>query len=868
MTEKISGGAFKQMVAFGAACITREKQAINDLNVFPVPDGDTGTNMSLTIQTAAAELKKCEPATVGEAAKITASALLRGARGNSGVILSLLFRGLSKSAKGLEEMDGVQLAAAMSEGVTTAYGAVMKPAEGTVLTVSRLAAARAEEAAQEQNCAEYVLAEAIATGYETLAETTEMNPVLKKAGVVDAGGKGYLIILEGMLSSLRGEPMPEVEEEPEHDKADFAAIGDEDITFAFDTVFIVRKNDPNVDLAPFRAYLDSIGDSLVIGEDDESFKVHVHTDTPGEALTAAQRYGTLELAKIENMRTQAADLAAGRKAQSTDDLDAIEAELEQAEQAEVPAEKRYGFLAVCAGDGLAAAFRDLGVDRVVSGGQTMNPSTEAILREVNHTPSEIVFVLPNNKNIVMAAQQCVGLTEKQVIVVPTHSIPQGISAMMSVDTAEEDPQAILAAMTEAAAAVTTAQITYAARNSDFDGFAINEGDYLALLDGKLFGTERDITSLLTRLAALAAERGTSLHSRQELERLQAQMHTDRAGREALLERFRRSNEEAGREMDIHRQKAEELRTQCGRLKEQLASLATEKLELERRRTQQNQEMQRCNEEVLHTEREVARLEQQKNAAAMEEKNILDKLWERYELSHSEAQSQRMELESIPKATRRIGELNREIKSLGTPNIGAIEEFDRVNTRYTYLSEQRTDVEKAKEELTGVIDEITRQMTEIFAQQFRLLNESFQETFLELFGGGKARLELEDENDILGCGIEIKVQPPGKQLKTITLLSGGEKAFVAIALYFAIMKVHPTPFCVMDEIEAALDEANVVRYARYMRRIAGKTQFIVITHRRGTMEEADVLYGVTMQERGVSRILTINLNDMAKELKIK
>ena len=506
MTEKISGGAFKQMVAFGAACITREKQAINDLNVFPVPDGDTGTNMSLTIQTAAAELKKCEPATVGEAAKITASALLRGARGNSGVILSLLFRGLSKSVKGLEEMDGVQLAAAMSEGVTTAYGAVMKPAEGTVLTVSRLAADRAEEAAQEQNCAEYVLAEAIATGYETLAETTEMNPVLKKAGVVDAGGKGYLIILEGMLSSLRGEPMPEVEEEPEHDKADFAAIGDEDITFAFDTVFIVRKNDPNVDLAPFRAYLDSIGDSLVIGEDDESFKVHVHTDTPGEALTAAQRYGTLELAKIENMRTQAADLAAGRKAQSTDDLDAIEAELEQAEQAEVPAEKRYGFLAVCAGDGLAAAFRDLGVDRVVSGGQTMNPSTEAILREVNHTPSEIVFVLPNNKNIVMAAQQCVGLTEKQVIVVPTHSIPQGISAMMSVDTAEEDPQAILAAMTEAAAAVTTAQITYAARNSDFDGFAINEGDYLALLDGKLFGTERDITSLLTRLAALAAER--------------------------------------------------------------------------------------------------------------------------------------------------------------------------------------------------------------------------------------------------------------------------------------------------------------------------------------------------------------------------
>ena len=505
MTEKISGGAFKQMVAFGAACITREKQAINDLNVFPVPDGDTGTNMSLTIQTAAAELKKCEPATVGEAAKITASALLRGARGNSGVILSLLFRGLSKSAKGLEEMDGVQLAAAMSEGVTTAYGAVMKPAEGTVLTVSRLAAARAEEAAQEQNCAEYVLAEAIATGYETLAETTEMNPVLKKAGVVDAGGKGYLIILEGMLSSLRGEPMPEVEEEPEHDKADFAAIGDEDITFAFDTVFIVRKTSDKP-LDGLRAYLGSIGDSLVIGEDDESFKVHVHTDTPGDALNEAQKYGTLELAKIENMRTQAADLAAGRKAQSTDDLDAIEEELEKSEAAVAAPEKRYGFLAVCAGEGLAAVFRDLTVDRIVSGGQTMNPSTEAILQEVNRTPSEVVFILPNNKNIIMAAQQCVGLTEKQVIVVPTATVPQGISAMMAVDPDNDDPQAILAAMTEAAANVTTAQITYAARNSDFDGFAINEGDYLALLDGKLFGTERDITSLLTRLAALAAER--------------------------------------------------------------------------------------------------------------------------------------------------------------------------------------------------------------------------------------------------------------------------------------------------------------------------------------------------------------------------
>ena len=505
MTDRISGGAFKQMVAFGAACIAQQKQAINDLNVFPVPDGDTGTNMCLTIQTAVNELRKNQPATVEEAAKITASGLLRGARGNSGVILSLLFRGMSKALKGVAEADGTQLAAAMQEGVATAYGAVMKPAEGTVLTVSRLAAQRALEAAGERNDADYVLEEAIKTGYATLAETTEMNPVLKKAGVVDAGGKGYLIILEGMLRALRGEEIPEVEEQVE-EKADFAAIGDENITFAFDTVFIVRKT-TNRPLDGLREYLGGIGDSLVIGEDDESFKVHVHTDTPGDALNEAQKYGTLELAKIENMRTQAADLAAGRKAQSTDDLDAIEEELEKSACAVAAPEKRYGFLAVCAGEGLAAVFRDLGVDRIVSGGQTMNPSTEAILREINQTPSEVVFVLPNNKNIIMAAQQCVGLSEKEVVVVPTATVPQGISAMMNVDPEEPDAQVILQAMTDAAANVTTAQITYAARNSDFDGFAINEGDYLALCDGKLMGTDRSLDVLLERLARMASDKG-------------------------------------------------------------------------------------------------------------------------------------------------------------------------------------------------------------------------------------------------------------------------------------------------------------------------------------------------------------------------
>ena len=371
-----------------------------------------------------------------------------------------------------------------------------------------------------------------------------------------------------------------------------------------------------------------------------------------------------------------------------------------------------------------------------------------------------------------------------------------------------------------------------------------------------------------RQAALAAERESSLRSMEDLRRLRSDLLTDLSGREGLRDQFRSANETALAQIASHRSAAEGHRAKAEKCREELSALSREKLELEAKRNATVRESQERNEALLSCEREVARLEQKISSNALEEKAILDKLWEHYELSHSDAVEQRIELESIPKATRRIAELNRAIKALGTPNIGAIDEFERVNTRYTYLSEQRSDVEKAKDELLGVIEEITRQMTVIFAEQFKLLNESFQQTFLELFGGGKAQLELEDEKDILNCGIEIKVQPPGKQLKTITLLSGGEKAFVAIALYFAILKVHPTPFCVMDEIEAALDESNVVRFARYMRRIAGKTQFIVITHRRGTMEEADVLYGVTMQERGVSLVLTANLNELAKQYKIK
>ena len=507
MHDTINGAMFKEMLLFGTVSIAQAQQAINDLNVFPVPDGDTGTNMSLTIQTAAQELKKIEPATVDQAASVTASALLRGARGNSGVILSLLFRGIAKELKGCKEADGAAFAAALQEGVAAAYNAVMKPAEGTILTVSRLAAERAVNAAEEHNSVEYVIEQAIAQGEITLAQTTDMNPVLKKAGVVDAGGKGFLLILGGMLSALRGEERPELTEENAQEKADFAMLNEEDITFTFDTVFIVRKSGRSIE--PFRRFLDGIGDSLVIGEDDEAFKVHVHTDIPGEALTEAQKYGTLELAKIENMRTQAQQLAAGGKAQSTDDLEAIEQELEAAEHenaGEAEPEKDFGFLAVCAGEGLANVFTDLGADGVISGGQTMNPSTESILKEIKKVPAHTVFVLPNNNNIIMAAHQCIGLTEKTVVVIPTASIPQGVSAMMAVDPDMSDADAIAKAMTDAAQCVSTAQITYAARNSDFDGFDIHEGDYLALLDGKLLGTDRDVSALLDGLSDEAASR--------------------------------------------------------------------------------------------------------------------------------------------------------------------------------------------------------------------------------------------------------------------------------------------------------------------------------------------------------------------------
>ena len=510
MSKEITGALFKQMILHGAAAITAQKQAINDLNVFPVPDGDTGTNMSMTIATAAEALRKAAPASVGQASSVTASALLQGARGNSGVILSLLFRGLSKALKGMEAADAAAFAAAMQEGVAAAYKAVMKPAEGTVLTVSRLAAKRAVDTAAEGADVEATLAAAIEEGYDALAQTTDMNPVLKKAGVVDAGGKGWLYVLEAMLSVHRGVEIeaPETGEQPQEvrEQADFTEFDTGEITFAFDTVYIMRKAHEDIDLSPLRAYLDTIGDSIVIGEDDESFKVHVHTNIPGEALTESQKYGTLELAKIENMQMQHDDLAAGRAARSTDDLERIEQELEAKETVAAP-EKHFGMVAVCAGKGLAGVFRELGADQIIEGGQTMNPSTQDILEKINATPAEVVFVFPNNKNIIMAAEQCVRLVEgKQVVVLPTKTIPQGISALMVMDpeASEEDN---LSAMTDAMAGVTTMQITYAARDSDIDGHNIHAGEYLALWGSSLFGSSTDLKGLLRSMAEKVHEEG-------------------------------------------------------------------------------------------------------------------------------------------------------------------------------------------------------------------------------------------------------------------------------------------------------------------------------------------------------------------------
>ena len=493
MRQTIHGAALRKMIISAAASIELNKQALNDLNVFPVPDGDTGTNMSMTINAAAADLRKLEDPSLDKAANAAASAMLRGARGNSGVILSLLFRGFARKLKGSEVCDGTLWAEALTEGVEAAYKAVMKPAEGTILTVARLAAAKAREAAKENNYLEFVQEAAIEEAKIALADTVNQNPVLKKAGVVDAGGKGWLLVLEAMLSSLQGNDVviPEgyVAEELK-ESADFDQFDTDDITFSYCTEFIIdRENDK--DPEQLRAFLSELGDSLVLVDDEEIIKVHVHTNDPGKALSEGVKYGSFVTVKIENMRLQ--------------HTEKVMSEQEIAPKIAEPT-KPLGVVSVCAGEGLADVFMNLGVDGIISGGQTMNPSTQDILEAVNKVPAETVFILPNNKNIIMAAQQVEGLTPKQVVVIPSKTVPQGITAMLSFNP-EGEVEENTEALTEALSTVDTMQITYAARNSDFDGYLIHEGDYLALAGSSLFGTSKDIKVLLRSLAEKVRDDG-------------------------------------------------------------------------------------------------------------------------------------------------------------------------------------------------------------------------------------------------------------------------------------------------------------------------------------------------------------------------
>ena len=498
MSLIIDGGIFRRMILSAAASLQMQKQHINELNVFPVPDGDTGTNMCMTLGAAVRLLQQPKQMDVGRVAGGAASALLRDARGNSGVILSLLFRGMSKSLKGAETCTGAEFAAALAEGVEAAYKAVMKPAEGTILTVSRLAAAAAVEKAEVCDEPEAVLEAAVEAAKAALAETVNQNPVLKKAGVVDAGGKGWLLILEGMLAALRGQDieMPTEEQAGDvKDAADFSDFATEDITFTYCTEFIVSRQSAK-DPEMLRSFLSGLGDSLVLVDDEEIIKVHVHTNQPGIALQEALEYGYLVKVKIENMRLQHTEKLLEKQEM---------AQQQQTEPVAAP-KKPFGVVSVCAGDGLAAVFRDLGCDQIVSGGQTMNPSTQNILSAINRTPAETVFVFPNNKNIIMAAEQTIPLTEKTVIVIPSKTVPQGVTALLSFDpdgTAEANTEA----MTEALGTVETMQITYAARDSDFDGYEIHQGDYLALCGGALFGTAQELAVLLQRLASHVAEDG-------------------------------------------------------------------------------------------------------------------------------------------------------------------------------------------------------------------------------------------------------------------------------------------------------------------------------------------------------------------------
>ena len=488
MNQKIDGVLYRRMLINAAAMVDSKKQVLNDLNVFPVPDGDTGTNMSMTLSYCARELEAMDTSKISKIAEKSGSALIRGSHGNSGVITSLLFGGMSKKLREYSAVSQEEFAEAMKAGVEKAYAVVNKPAEGTILTVARKTAEAAVETAG-QGSLEAFFNGIILAAKTALDLTPTQNPVLAKAGVVDAGGKGYYYILRGMLAAVRGETIEFGSDVETEAGSVFEAFDTADITFGYCTEFIiVRENDKDSEI--IREFLNGIGDSLVLVDDEGMIKIHVHTNNPGKALEEAITYGALTSIKIENMRQQHTE-----KVFSAEEAQAAR----EAEAAPVEATKEFGFVAVAAGEGVIQVFRDLGADNMVEGGQTMNPSTEDILAAINRTPANTVFVLPNNKNIIMAAQQAKELTERNVIVIPSKTIPAGLTAMMNFDetvSAEENEEI----MTESLNSVRTGHVTYAARDSEFDGMAFKAGDYLAMVNGKFSATGSDFEEIITKLA--------------------------------------------------------------------------------------------------------------------------------------------------------------------------------------------------------------------------------------------------------------------------------------------------------------------------------------------------------------------------------
>lgn len=507
----LNGNTLRDAIISASNNISNNRTAVDELNVFPVPDGDTGTNMSMTISNASKEVARINDATVGEVAKVVASALLRGARGNSGVILSLIFRGFANGFKDLETAGGKDVANAFTFGAEAAYKAVMKPTEGTILTVVRVAGEYAEKAAATGANELETFKAALEGANKALAETPEILPVLKKAGVVDAGGKGLVVIMEGMLSVLeKGEiittkNMSSEASAPAEAEGGYnaAAEYEGEITFTYCTEFIVKREDTTTNPADLRAYLETIGDCVVVVDDDEIIKVHVHTDHPGNAFEKGLTFGQLTNMKVENMRDQHERAKHdSNRPKPTENLEKTEV------YTPAPKENPYGFVSVCAGEGLELLFREIGVDTIVSGGQTMNPSTDDILKAIELTPAETVFVLPNNKNIIMAAEQAVPLATRKVIVLQTRTIPQGISAMLAFDP-DVDYKDNATAMRLAYEKVSTGQITYAARDSDFDGHQIKKGELLCMANGKIAFTDTDLEKSVVKLTKSLVKKDTS-----------------------------------------------------------------------------------------------------------------------------------------------------------------------------------------------------------------------------------------------------------------------------------------------------------------------------------------------------------------------